>query len=864
MADEPPRPTTDDADAWRAYWQARDQPWRTQPEIPAARQTYLAERRAIEPDLVAGVYPFHGVALTRADIEWLLATHDSGLGFIGPIPRKMDRPGDLRRGLDVRGAIMDDVDLSGLPLTELIANLLLSEKNVIMDAVASREAADGPMERAVTHFERASFRGAYLESAFLVECEMQSADFTDAHMTGVAMYGGRLKGATFAGAKMQGASMQEIRGEDTDFHDALLDGAVFSFSNLRRANFTNASLIPLDPFPERLRERGLTPEAMLDYCHLEGANFTNALMYKVDLRGAYLEGADLTGAHLDGANMDKAHLTAETVEPAIIAPPPPDPIQDEWKTKGQPWRTQPEIDAARQTELAELRVSQVDEANRRFPFTGVELTRADVEWLLATHDDGRGPVDWDDPAQRDRQGIDVRGADLHGVDLQGLPLARTRAGVRRAPSLDAPFSSEVVGLTNLNRANLAYAHLEGADLTGAQMEMATLEWARLDEANLTNARMENVKARFAHFERANLFNANIPGVLDGAHLEGVQARDARFIDAQFKAAHLEGADLTSARLHGADLTGATLDGAICQRAAFTNTDVEARSSFRKPAILTGASLVNVDLTQARLDGATMRDATLCGATLLGAHLDNADLTSANLAGADLRRAVFASQTRLDGVSFAESEHGPARLAGLVWGGADLAGVAWERLTTLGDELAARRRRDPDGRRFTREQRLIRYEEAVRANAQLAIALTQSGLNEAAAPFAYRAQVLQRQLLWRQIIWRGDVSRLGSYLLASLLGLLTGYGYRVGRIVVAYLIIVVACAIALFALGLQTGHPLAPQDAFLISLTAFHGRVFSGQFAPDSPQSWITAIEAICGLVVESVFIAMLTQRFFGK
>jgi len=54
------------------------------------------------------------------------------------------------------------------------------------------------------------------------------------------------------------------------------------------------------------------------------------------------------------------------------------------------------------------------------------------------------------------------------------------------------------------------------------------------------------------------------------------------------------------------------------------------------------------------------------------------------------------------------------------------------------------------------------------------------------------------------------------------------------------------------------------QAFLESITAFHGRVFFELFTSDTPQIWVTATEAVLGLLIEGVFIAMLTQRFFGK
>ncbi|HEY7092844.1 MAG TPA: hypothetical protein VH393_06680 [Ktedonobacterales bacterium] len=101
----PARPTTDDADAWKAYWQAQGMPWRIEPEISADRQAYLAERRAIMADIKQGIYPFKGVEpkLTRADIEWLPATHESQ-GVTGPVnwEQEKDKPENERRwGLDL-------------------------------------------------------------------------------------------------------------------------------------------------------------------------------------------------------------------------------------------------------------------------------------------------------------------------------------------------------------------------------------------------------------------------------------------------------------------------------------------------------------------------------------------------------------------------------------------------------------------------------------------------------------------------------------------------------------------------------------------------------------------------------------------
>ena len=106
------RPATDDPKAWQAYWEAQGWPWRTEPEIDVERQKYLAERRVIVPDIEQGIYPFKDIKLSRADVEWLLATHENGRG---PVDWS-DESQHARKGLDLRGADLHELDLSRLPL----------------------------------------------------------------------------------------------------------------------------------------------------------------------------------------------------------------------------------------------------------------------------------------------------------------------------------------------------------------------------------------------------------------------------------------------------------------------------------------------------------------------------------------------------------------------------------------------------------------------------------------------------------------------------------------------------------------------------------------------------------------------------
>src|SRR5258706_8942965 len=109
------RPSNDDKEAWKAYWKHQGQPWRTEPEIDAGQQKNLDERRSITPNIEKGIYPFGGIKLSRADVEWLLAMREDGQGPVG----RRDKTQQEYEELDLRGADLRQLDLRYLPLTRL-------------------------------------------------------------------------------------------------------------------------------------------------------------------------------------------------------------------------------------------------------------------------------------------------------------------------------------------------------------------------------------------------------------------------------------------------------------------------------------------------------------------------------------------------------------------------------------------------------------------------------------------------------------------------------------------------------------------------------------------------------------------------
>lgn len=418
-----------------------------------------------------------------------------------------------------------------------------------------------------------------------------------------------------------------------------------------------------------------------------------------------------------------------------------------WQACHQPWRMEPEIDSQRQEELAQRRALVPDVGKGVYPFGGMKLSRADIEWLLATHENGRGPVFWNDESQRGRKGLDLRGAQLQQVDLNNLPLARLQAGLVDQEWVDANEEQRAQAGICLHGANLRKTQLQGAILKGA---------------------------------------------------------------------HLEGADLYRAHLAAADLGQAQLRNANVYRAQLEATN-------------------------------------LGGATLQGAILKGADLAGTHLAG------VIWSDER--GI-------GP-QLADVQWG-TNLARVDWSQVMVLGDEAVARQKRDEEGKRKSEREILRDHQAAVRANRQLAVALQGQGLNEEAAHFAYRANVLQRDVLWFQMIqpktaFQQRLRKLSTWVFSHLLNLLAGYGYKPERSFLAYLLVIVGFT----GLYLLTSHFTLPHlrwdEALVLSVSSFHGRGFFTQtITLGDAYARLAVTEAVLGLFIEVSFIATFTQRFFGK
>ncbi len=484
-----------------------------------------------------------------------------------------------------------------------------------------------------------------------------------------------------------------------------------------------------------------------------------------------------------------------------------------WQERGQPWRTEPEIDGSRQAYLAECLATNPDSVRGTYPFKNIKLDRADVEWLLATHEHGRGPIDWSDEHQHEREGLDLRGADLSQVDLHDLPLAQMRGGLTWYQRNFELLEQLDMAAVRLEGADLSGAHLEGACLRGAHFEKARLTGANLEGADLSGAYMQKAILREVSLERATLVRTFLEGaVLNRACLEGARLRET----------HLEGAVLYKAHLGGAFLSGTFFD---------TATNLEG-------VLLISVKFDSVSLAGVRWNGVDLSVVDWAQLKMLGE--ERAAQQPRGRQGEEKGHAA-----RIREYQLAARSNRQLALVLQEQGLYDVAVYFAYRARVLGRKakwwewLTPKRAREFNTWGIEKQQ--------------------DTGIQKPV--IAALRSALSKQL-WEYGIW---IFQFTGYSLSLIFDLVAGYGYRPERIFFVYLLTITAFATTYLVLGHIVGPPLSPLGALVFSLTSFHGRgFFPGGIQLDDPITVLAASEAVVGLVIEVSLIAAFTQRFFGK
>ncbi len=112
---------------------------------------------------------------------------------------------------------------------------------------------------------------------------------------------------------------------------------------------------------------------------------------------------------------------------------------------------------------------------------------------------------------------------------------------------------------------------------------------------------------------------------------------------------------------------------------------------------------------------------------------------------------------------------------------------------------------------------------------------------------------------------------GAWAFSYLLDFVAGYGERPIRTLRFYAFVILAFAACFYAISNKffplvttDTNPLSVIEAFVLSITSFHGRgIFQSSHSLGDPIGFMAAIEAVCGLFIEAIFVATFSRRFLS-
>ncbi len=492
----------------------------------------------------------------------------------------------------IRGFFPDCIDLVGLNVSNANLNKIDLQHGQLSQAAFEK-----------AQLQAANFSGANLQSSKFNEATLNRAIFNDAklmgaNLAGASLINARLKEADLSkadlsyadlrGADLRGANLLDTETEEANFKGAIFDSSTQSITPDFHKDLLKRGAYFIDC--KKVKDANLK-EVDLKGIDLSDTNFANANLERANLAetilsGANLEDANLTQANLRGANLNGVSYNSETTFTNAI--------YDEFTVRS------PSINWLLIHGINKTKAYKI-EANANLKnalLANANLRNADLSHAILTGADLRK--------------ADLRGADLTHTVLGGAILTNALYDIKtKLPEkFKKVFENEKVYKIDTD------SHLNGADLSGQNLEDVNLAYAKLKKADLKKTNLNGAK-------------------LKGANLTDADLNEATLIKANLKNADLREADLTDANLKDADLEGTFYDSKTKLpekfKADFSKNAhrIEAKSNLNK------ADLYRRDLSGANLEDAKLNNAKLEGASLIKANLKEADLTHANLKGADL-------------------------------------------------------------------------------------------------------------------------------------------------------------------------------------------------------------------------------------
>lgn len=350
-----------------------------------------------------------------------------------------------------------------------------------------------------------------------------------------------------------------------------LTGLSFKEKDMSNADFTGSVLV------ETNFEKTKLDYAVFYACDLRKANFQNASLVRVDLRGACLRGAVMAGANLMEADLREGSYATYDPEKGLT-----------FTSDSEVWKEGTGGVDMRGANLGSVKLSGAIAINSNFEDANLSKSTI-IRGNLSGANLAGANLAGADLSQCELQNVNLRGANLTGtmmdfsnlvdVDMSGA-LTDKAAGhtLDKLPlSLEEMINQHQLWLKTQGgegiKLDLSDHDLRNApSLIGANLTMLVAErtiWygRDLSQINLQAANVRNGDFRHCNFTNADLRGTNFgKGTLVGAkfykaRLEPLFFEGGRSLKTSFAGANLRYSDFTNAVLRDVDFTGADLTAA---------------------------------------------------------------------------------------------------------------------------------------------------------------------------------------------------------------------------------------------------------------------------------------------------------------
>jgi len=417
-----------------------------------------------------------------------------------------------------------------------------------------------------------------------------------------------------------------------------------------------------------------------------------------------------------------------------------------------------------------------------------------------------------------------------------------------------------VKLRELKENKILGVFLRKAKLSLKKLQNAFLEYAKLQGANLSDAKLQGAVLWEANLQGADLWHANFQGTnLWGANLQGADLSDA----------NLQGADLSLANLEGANLFGVMADsGTRLDRANLTYANLY-RSYLDETKTLRNAIMREKEINEIVADFLKKRNKELAVLDVWKIEMDNSKVASRLLEEGLVRyvsveQIVFLDRKRQRVVKIPGNAENKIfqRLRKRRNSEEE---VNYVEISELND-LIERNGLEKYLYEGSREKLKKLYEASYEVYNNLYYFYIQNGRLEEALRMHYRRCEVRRKLLKEQ----GWINRLRSWIYDFfILKLLTGYGVKISRPLIASAIIISIFAILFWLTnGIVknvNGKMVAPDffDYIYHSVITFTSLGYSNiqpNLAVGHIPQVLAAVESVLGALMMALLIFTITYR----